>query len=326
MVKADRYTADGCEELNKAREADVKDRRYNIGEISEKTGLQKTANGWVKPKNGKQPGAKNNPNETINAKSSGAISSEADSPEARKNYEDFMKEHKNREFQELYGDAIKFDEYGLPSKETIELKNNFLRKEGVSDPNKLTNKEFNELAKKIDEQFGINNLERSQELLVAEAEETESKSESKPAEGSGVSEPKHTLEVGSEVKFKRSGQPIKIKKIENYGGTPVVVGEYDYNGKKETNRFRLNELEYDEKEEKSSSENKITVGNTVKFKKTGQPIKIKDIKNFGGTQVIEGEYEHNGKTETNLFRMDEISTDSAPRVLTGDCRIRVRKA
>lgn len=52
MVKADRYTADGREELAKAREADVEDRTYNIGEISQKTGLQKTANGWVKPKSG----------------------------------------------------------------------------------------------------------------------------------------------------------------------------------------------------------------------------------------------------------------------------------
>lgn len=49
MAKADRYTADGREELAKAREADVEDRTYNIGEISQKTGLQKTANGWVKP-------------------------------------------------------------------------------------------------------------------------------------------------------------------------------------------------------------------------------------------------------------------------------------
>lgn len=213
MVKADRYTADGCEELNKAREADVEDRRYNIGEISEKTGLQKTANGWVKPKSGGNAGAEKagSNSERINKswKQSDVISSLPNgwkrvegATTAPNGYvvvsnnksrfggeretklmkeEDFKKEHKNREFQELYGDAIKFDEYGLPSKETIELKNNFLRKEGVSDPNKLTNKEFNELAKKIDEQFGINNLERSQELLVAEAEETESKSESKPA-------------------------------------------------------------------------------------------------------------------------------------------------
>ena len=49
MVKADRYTVDGCEELNKAREAEIEDRTYQIGEISQKTGLQKTANGWVKP-------------------------------------------------------------------------------------------------------------------------------------------------------------------------------------------------------------------------------------------------------------------------------------
>lgn len=49
MVKADRYTADGREELIKAQEAEIEDRTYQIGEISQKTGLQKTANGWVTP-------------------------------------------------------------------------------------------------------------------------------------------------------------------------------------------------------------------------------------------------------------------------------------
>ena len=60
MVKADRYTADGREAIIKAQEAETEDKVYQIGEISQKTGLQKTANGWVKPKNGKQPGAKEN--------------------------------------------------------------------------------------------------------------------------------------------------------------------------------------------------------------------------------------------------------------------------
>lgn len=56
MVKADRYTADGCEALNKAREADVEDRRYKNGEISETTGLMKTPKGWVEPpKGGRTP-------------------------------------------------------------------------------------------------------------------------------------------------------------------------------------------------------------------------------------------------------------------------------
>lgn len=50
MAKADRYTADGREAIAKAREADVEDRIYQIGEISQKTGLQKTAEGWVTPK------------------------------------------------------------------------------------------------------------------------------------------------------------------------------------------------------------------------------------------------------------------------------------
>ena len=49
MVKADKYTADGREALIKAQEAETEDKVYQIGEISQKTGLQKTANGWVKP-------------------------------------------------------------------------------------------------------------------------------------------------------------------------------------------------------------------------------------------------------------------------------------
>lgn len=51
MQKADKYTQDGRDELIKAQE-ETEDKVYQIGEISQKTGLQKTANGWVQPKNG----------------------------------------------------------------------------------------------------------------------------------------------------------------------------------------------------------------------------------------------------------------------------------
>ena len=53
MVKADRYTQDGREAIIKAQEAETEDatrRTYQIGEISEATGLQKTAQGWKPPK------------------------------------------------------------------------------------------------------------------------------------------------------------------------------------------------------------------------------------------------------------------------------------
>lgn len=52
IIKADRYTQDGRDELNKSIENVTEDVKYNIGDISQKTGLQKTANGWVKPKKG----------------------------------------------------------------------------------------------------------------------------------------------------------------------------------------------------------------------------------------------------------------------------------
>lgn len=69
MVKADRYTADGCEALNKAREADVEDRRYKNGEISETTGLMKTPKGWVEPpKGGRTPKSNVPGNKPLNNK------------------------------------------------------------------------------------------------------------------------------------------------------------------------------------------------------------------------------------------------------------------
>jgi hypothetical protein len=58
-TKADRYTADGRDELNKALKADVEDRTYKTGEISQKTGLQKQPDGsWAPPKKDGNPGAK----------------------------------------------------------------------------------------------------------------------------------------------------------------------------------------------------------------------------------------------------------------------------
>lgn len=68
MVKADRYTQDGREAIIKAQEAETEDKVYQIGEISQTTGLQKTANGWVKPKKGAAPAKKENPTRTFEFK------------------------------------------------------------------------------------------------------------------------------------------------------------------------------------------------------------------------------------------------------------------
>jgi hypothetical protein len=60
-IKARRNKKMTIEEMYGNAKALVEDRTYNIGEVSEKTGLQKTANGWVKPKSNK--GAKKDASE-----------------------------------------------------------------------------------------------------------------------------------------------------------------------------------------------------------------------------------------------------------------------
>ena len=54
MAKADRYTADGREAIIKAQEAETEDVKYQNGDISQKTGLMKTPNGWVEPPKNKE--------------------------------------------------------------------------------------------------------------------------------------------------------------------------------------------------------------------------------------------------------------------------------
>lgn len=54
MMKADRYTQDGRDELAKIQETE--DVTYKTGDISQKTGLQKQPDGsWAPPKGGAQP-------------------------------------------------------------------------------------------------------------------------------------------------------------------------------------------------------------------------------------------------------------------------------
>lgn len=240
MIKADRYTADGREELIKARTEETEDRTYNIGEISEKTGLQKTANGWVKPKKDGAGSAKKD--------ASGTNTSVA-----------------------------KFDEYGLPSNETIAMKDKFLKEEKVADPSKLTNTEFNALAEKLDKKLGINNKERAQELLVAESEQ--SKPESKP-ETPSVKVPKPS--------------------VQEYMKAKDTVKKYD-----ETYKKQLEEYE-------NGQRLRANGGGAILAPMYG--LKPNDL----------SKNENYMKAKDIIQRME--AKDSAPRVLTGDCKIRIRKA
>lgn len=400
MIKADRYTSDGREELIKAQEAVTEDVTYKPGDISRKTGLQKQPDGsWAPVKNApaQKKSDKTTPEEKSKIKTLSAqyknAKTDAEKDRIANEVNKIMGvEEKMKAEQSAPGWRAPGSEsdpntegsiawYAQQAKKSPsasgsglseraqysvsqtaagmstealkshvdKLKNDPATRNSVSNPDAMAKAYESELAKRGETVTKMSDLvaqksrpdsaptgrqptpemlerDRLRHTPEFQARRDKLDAEHPRTEIGAPAEPKHTLEVGSEVKFKKSGQPITIKEIENYGGTPVVVGEYDHNGKKETNRFRLDELEYEEEEKKPTSENKIAEGNTVKFKRTGQPIKIKKVENYGGTPVIVGEYEHNGKTEENRFRMDEISTDSAPRILTGDCKVKIKKS
>ena len=214
MVKADRYTADGREELIKAQEAETEDRVYQNGEISQKTGLMKTPNGWVKPPKGKTAGK-------------GA-------------------ETKPAEWEETRMASGKI--YDLPGK-----------------GKRIIERENWKTGEKTYALRDLNNLR---------------------------------------------AEDINFKSLDE----ATAFAEKHYSEGKST-----------ESTSEQKSNNPISVGNVVKHK-SGIPIKIKKVENYGGDKVIVGEYQYNGKTETNRFRMDELNTDAAPCVITADTKIRVRKA
>ena len=107
MVKADRYTADGREELIKAQEAETEDARrtYQIGEISQSTGLQKTANGWVKPKSGKAPGAKTESKPLQHTSASSSVQESVYKDIKNNGLEDYTVEEIAKEYGTTRGDA-----------------------------------------------------------------------------------------------------------------------------------------------------------------------------------------------------------------------------
>ena len=393
IIKADRYTKDGCDEIQKAKDNLAEDEKYNIGDISKKTGLMKTANGWVEPpKGGRTPKSNVPGNKPLNNKyykddvrteagekkilsetktdvieskvkdledlkkrNGGKLGTQGEkslqlakeelakrngsapkkeTPQERSvrqqkavseaakqksnvveslrskglsddqiiNHPDYIhademlnktmdnpdypfkpktdsERAERAKFEKDRDDfiermdkirrenkSVKFDEYGLPSNETIELKENFLKKEGVADPNKLTNKEFNNLAQKLDKELGINNFELSQELLVTPAEEkTKAKFE--------------------KIDWTKSNP--KTKK-EDLSRASVLEGKLAKSG-----------LSDEEKKEYMELKERIEI-----------PVAKKDLKKYDSTPSYD---------DFNPLR------DSAPRVLTGDCKIRIRK-
>lgn len=64
-----------------------------------------------------------------------------------------------------------FDEYELSTEKGLQEAKAFLERNGIDNPYSLSNEEFNDLAKKAQEEFGIRDLELAQEFIVAPIDE-----------------------------------------------------------------------------------------------------------------------------------------------------------
>ena len=307
MVKADRYTADGREELIKAQEAETEDKVYQIGEISQKTGLQKTANGWVKPKNGNQPGAKKQ-NATAGSK-------KIDYQVTEKGGKFYATGHQFSDGSQLhagpFGSEKELHEFmnGSPYKSTAESKPGAKKEEPKNVHGAEVDKIYERQLKRIKElkAKGFTDEQIDNDKIIKQTKEdmknVGKKPESKPAAQEVKSE--YTAEDLPEV-----GQKITLnwKDKGKTGIKGTVVGFKTINGKT---------YAVVRGEDKSLSPTGEFNVNLQILKSDGPRL------NTNKGKVITGNVEQKNGIWEPIYGEP---TDAAPRILTDDTRIRVRKA
>ena len=316
MVKADRYTADGREAIIKAQEAETEDKVYQIGEISQKTGLQKTANGWVKPKSVKQAGAKKQEEpKNVHGAEVDAI------------YERQLKRIKELKAKGFTDEQIDNDKIIKQTKE--DMRNVGKKPEASTHPPKVMPKGMSPAAfeKAWEDDAKKHGFEKGQgyewrEYLRKEEEEGETsakafadkvhKGEIKYNEETGKFEERKT----AESKPAGNQEFIKIPTAKGYAKVPKEVYSKYADNKKEV---RLGDYIDRKMAGKPMSEN----NKFYEFVKN----KIYESGEDPAPYLGQGGYSYpQSLIDTYYDEWTSKTSDAAPRVLTGDTRIRVRKA
>lgn len=307
MVKADRYTADGREELIKAQEAETEDKVYQIGEISQKTGLQKTANGWVKPKSGKAPGAK-----TGEGKSPKAAGSKPEGMPGR-DYPALKKEDHVKLAKEVKSNTLPggsdwtaeeiAKEWQLGKADAEEVKKEFdkLKTESKPAEKKFTGSWENDK----------NNLTPTQLQGISRLAKTSNLSESEVYEN--VKElimPKSEKQIAAEQKKIDKSIAREKTKFKALEGSDIN------SFKKKMDQMGY---QFSPKEKDSQVVGGSTWG-TFGYNSAGKPEVDFDYSEEKGVHNIRFIDEEKAAAES------KTAGDAAPRVLTGDTKIRVRKA
>ena len=393
MVKTDRYTQDGRDELAKLQETE--DVKYKTGDISQKTGLQKQPDGsWAPPKKGgagaKKEGltnaegklserakfayqehAKKISNESLESlirnknkafeKHNDEIAEIFKEELARRQKENSIKSQEKKNWEDFFSETdkkiaaagnaeklpeAKFDEYGLPDDETIAMKNLFLQKENVADPNKLTNAEFNALAKKLDSELGIGNMERAQELLVTPRENPDypfkPKTSEERAERAKFEKDRDDFiermnKYREESKTQKDPKEIiatpgKLATQEQTDAATAIADKNSYSFETMMEKFPIQKIQQFANSKVDDFEGGID--KYIEFKAEGRTgVDMEEVgKDFAklinhnvARRIWNGYTNGSLKVDEKGFFKPAASADAAPRELTGDCRIRIRK-
>ena len=350
MTKADRYTADGCEELNKAREAATEDARrtYKIGEISQATGLQKTANGWVKPKSGKAAGAKSE------SKSS---STKIDTSAAQKKLDELTKNKASFEERNKVAEQIKAaDEYNYlvenlekrsdkpteeMQKKLVELKTKAEGTEskpaGVTVRQGYKTKQLDEtmaehLTKNLDAYKGYDQGSMEELVLEPSGYELQGTTKSKSGKSSSV------YTKGSdkvELFFDTYGELENVKTSASTESKPDGADRQDEIGGEIKGNLEAAKYYFDKAQSFSLTDPSFKTymakakeyNDKAKAQADDYGFDWEEMHNRGITNAVNEfakQNKNNKSTEAYSWFKREAG-DSAPRVLTGDCKIRVRK-
>lgn len=285
MAKADKYTADGREALIKAQEAETEDKVYQIGEISQKTGLQKTANGWVKPPRNKEIQNAGKHSESVKA------AQKAKKEEARR-----------QQRAEGEANARAFQEKVEKGEIKPAAENKTTIRQG---PNTKTLNETpaEHVQKNLDAYKGYQPYDMEELVLKPSGYERQT-SARVPGGGQSITYTKNGAEDIT-LFFDRHGE---LENADVAGSKPAAGNNLsdipDFKG-----------MESGDYDNKLRAEGWTTGGwegngthSSAIFKKGNKTIRVNE-----------------GKPGT-ITSVEEISKDAAPRVLTGDTRIRVRKA
>ena len=380
MTKADRYTADGCAELNKAREADVEDRTYKTGEISEKTGLQKQPDGsWAPPKKGGNPETKagegtlkpsRKPDQKKNPRINNPDVLGMTANGARKRMESFgaqFVENKNGKdyFKTTSGDLVEVEygdnkkvlssttytggekpEQAYPSTQGHDMQSYMskLREEGWENQGWERNaaNEARGIYKKGDKTIRV---KKNWDGSLGGVSEIKTSTASKPAVKPTTEELNIFKDIVREFKNNPNKQTEQIMNeakshlMKNRGMTPEQLGKIGREVMAESKPAETKQepgipiqgsnwlslpsgtrMTHEGAREKMARNNERI--ETIKKMMEGRS----KADNFRLGSELKSLQNENEWIESRLPPEKLTPTDSAPRVLTGDCKIRVRKA